>query len=356
MLRAGSGESLAKPDHGPHVQSIQNEVVSEVPEKPKKPQKRSSVSKSAKGILPLVKDDQGRPLFRRPSDGKLVYLHCPVQGCRRKDFPNTLTAMNHISGPRYKHKLVGMITSHEQIMEVCGRLGTDQDAKPDPAPLANDVREPSGQGLQQSAPSKSKTNVRPNADALTDENSALDIPAGPPSALGIGDTSQTHAQKPKGAFDGPLTPASKGNDDEVLNTTTYTTSTSNEGDSDTRQVVSYNHPIKKTHVDNGNNGSGSGEDKVTKESEAVKPHVTPRPSITSSGRKALDLAGNTGSPDERQEVDAQDVVCTKIGNKRAISDTSDDASPPSKRVYVWPQTENGLKACSVLKRFENDRA
>ena len=71
---------------------------------------------------PTAQDSQGRYLFTRPSDGKLVYLQCCVTGCGRTKFPNARALRNHVSSPVGLHKIMGLITSNTQAIEVCGQV------------------------------------------------------------------------------------------------------------------------------------------------------------------------------------------------------------------------------------------
>ncbi len=70
---------------------------------------------------PTSQDNQGRNLFTRPSDGRLVYLHCCVRGCEKTNFPNAMALRNHVSSPVGLHKIIGLITSNNQAIEVCGQ-------------------------------------------------------------------------------------------------------------------------------------------------------------------------------------------------------------------------------------------
>ncbi|CAF9931761.1 hypothetical protein IMSHALPRED_008710 [Imshaugia aleurites] len=83
--------------------------------------------------LPTAHDSQGRDLFTRPSDGKLVYLHCCVPGCGRTDFPNVMALRNHVSSPKGLHKINGMIISNIQAIEVCGQVAPGQGEPPSTA-------------------------------------------------------------------------------------------------------------------------------------------------------------------------------------------------------------------------------
>lgn len=94
---------------------------------------------------PTARDRQGRELFTRSSDGKLVYLHCCVPGCGRTDFPNARALRSHLCSPVGLPKILGLITSNFHAIEVCGQVAPGQDALSTtardqpfgPAPVAN---------------------------------------------------------------------------------------------------------------------------------------------------------------------------------------------------------------------------
>lgn len=75
---------------------------------------------------PTARDSQGMDLFTRPSDGKLVYLHCCVPGCEKANFPNAMALRNHVCSPVGLHKIRGLITSNSQAIEVCGKVAPGQ--------------------------------------------------------------------------------------------------------------------------------------------------------------------------------------------------------------------------------------
>ena len=98
-----------------------------------------SVSNSSSGRKeygpPTTRDSQGRDLFIRPSDGKLVYLHCCVPGCCRANFPNAMALRNHVCSPAGLHKIKGLLTSNIQAIEVCGQVAVSQE---EPSTTAGD--------------------------------------------------------------------------------------------------------------------------------------------------------------------------------------------------------------------------
>ncbi len=98
-----------------------------------------SVSNSSSGRKeygpPSTRDSQGRDLFIRPSDGRLVYLHCCVPGCGRANFPNAMALRNHVCSPAGLHKIKGLLTSNIQAIEVCGQVAVSQE---EPSATAGD--------------------------------------------------------------------------------------------------------------------------------------------------------------------------------------------------------------------------
>ena len=77
--------------------------------------------------LPSARDSQGRDLFTRPWDGKLVYLLCCVPNCGRARFPNALALRNHVCSHRGLHKIKGLIKNNTEAIEVCGQVAPGQE-------------------------------------------------------------------------------------------------------------------------------------------------------------------------------------------------------------------------------------
>ena len=81
----------------------------------------------------------------RPSDGKLVYLNCPIRGCDRTKFINVLAFRNHMSNVEGMHKLKRFPKSNNHALETYeivapGQEGPVDDANVPPvsvAPTAN---------------------------------------------------------------------------------------------------------------------------------------------------------------------------------------------------------------------------
>ncbi|KAF9886668.1 hypothetical protein FE257_011182 [Aspergillus nanangensis] len=65
---------------------------------------------------PAAHDPSGRALWKRPSDGSLVYLTCPVAGCGKADFVTLHGFMCHLT-KKHKDRSLG---SQSRALEVCG--------------------------------------------------------------------------------------------------------------------------------------------------------------------------------------------------------------------------------------------
>ncbi|KAJ0421819.1 hypothetical protein BJY00DRAFT_281848 [Aspergillus carlsbadensis] len=65
---------------------------------------------------PAAHDPSGRALWKRPSDGSLVYLTCPVSGCGKADFVTLHGFMCHLT-KKHKDRSLG---SQSRALEVCG--------------------------------------------------------------------------------------------------------------------------------------------------------------------------------------------------------------------------------------------
>ncbi|OJJ46623.1 hypothetical protein ASPZODRAFT_16379 [Penicilliopsis zonata CBS 506.65] len=65
---------------------------------------------------PASHDPHGRALWKRPSDGNLVYLTCPVAGCGKADFVTLHGFMCHLT-KKHKDRSLG---SQSRALEVCG--------------------------------------------------------------------------------------------------------------------------------------------------------------------------------------------------------------------------------------------
>lgn len=65
---------------------------------------------------PAATDPSGRALWKRPSDGRLVYLNCPIQGCAKSDFVTLHGFMCHLT-KKHKDRTLG---SQSRALELCG--------------------------------------------------------------------------------------------------------------------------------------------------------------------------------------------------------------------------------------------
>lgn len=69
--------------------------------------------------------DADGPLFLRPSDQKLVHLHCCVIGCNKAYWTNVTALMAHLASPRQHGFGKGFLKDHVDTIEKCGRLPRD---------------------------------------------------------------------------------------------------------------------------------------------------------------------------------------------------------------------------------------
>ncbi|RHZ70627.1 hypothetical protein CDV55_102789 [Aspergillus turcosus] len=129
---------------------------------------------------PAAHDPSGRALWKRPSDGSLVYLTCPVQGCGKADFVTLHGFMCHLT-KKHKDRSLG---SQSRALEVCGvvfnpnaplppvssvnRASTEESrlesAPTDPENDCNDMEYSSAsdeEGREQRYPVKSEPTERP---------------------------------------------------------------------------------------------------------------------------------------------------------------------------------------------------
>ena len=81
---------------------------------------------------PASHDPSGRALWKRPSDGSLVYLTCPVPGCGKADFVTLHGFMCHLT-KKHKDRSLG---SQSRALELCGVV-YDPNA---PLPPVSDVK------------------------------------------------------------------------------------------------------------------------------------------------------------------------------------------------------------------------
>ncbi|OQE27925.1 hypothetical protein PENFLA_c005G05883 [Penicillium flavigenum] len=65
---------------------------------------------------PAAHDPSGRALWKRPSDGSLVYLTCPIHGCGKSDFVTLHGFMCHLT-KKHKDRTLG---SQSRALDICG--------------------------------------------------------------------------------------------------------------------------------------------------------------------------------------------------------------------------------------------
>ncbi|KAI9372103.1 hypothetical protein BJX61DRAFT_467936 [Aspergillus egyptiacus] len=128
---------------------------------------------------PAAHDPSGRALWKRPSDGSLVYLTCPVSGCGKADFVTLHGFMCHLT-KKHKDRSLG---SQSRALEVCGvvydpnapllpasnghRASTEEsrlDAPTDPETYPQDMEYSTGSdddGAEQPVPVKTEATDRP---------------------------------------------------------------------------------------------------------------------------------------------------------------------------------------------------
>lgn len=81
---------------------------------------------------PAAYDPAGRALWKRPSDGRLVYLDCPVPSCGKSDFVTLHGFMCHLT-KKHKDRSLG---SQSRALDICGTV-YDPNAPRPPRPSVN---------------------------------------------------------------------------------------------------------------------------------------------------------------------------------------------------------------------------
>lgn len=96
---------------------------------------------------PATHDPAGRALWKRPSDGALVYLTCPAPGCRKSDFLTLHGFMCHLT-KKHKDRSLG---SQSRALELCGIVYDPNAPLPHPSGVNRASTEDSrvGEGYQQ---------------------------------------------------------------------------------------------------------------------------------------------------------------------------------------------------------------
>lgn len=69
---------------------------------------------------PIGSDSKGRPLWKRKSDGNLVYVACPVQGCGKADFETLHGLMCHLKAKHKNRKR----PERSKLLDICGTVFT----------------------------------------------------------------------------------------------------------------------------------------------------------------------------------------------------------------------------------------
>lgn len=83
---------------------------------------------------PATYDAEGRALWKRPSDGRLVYLDCPAPDCGKSDFVTLHGFMCHLT-KKHKDRTLG---SQSRALEVCGTVYDPNAPRPQRPSLKRD--------------------------------------------------------------------------------------------------------------------------------------------------------------------------------------------------------------------------
>ena len=136
--------------------------------------------------LPTARDSQGNALWTRPSDGKLVYLNCPMEDCDRTSFINILAFRNHMSHAEGLHKLKRFSKSNDHAIETYGILAPGQEG-----PMGN-VNVPT---ISVAPPAKMRSVgvLTPTASGSDDETSS-GLPLGSQTSVGSMGRSSTSSE------------------------------------------------------------------------------------------------------------------------------------------------------------------
>lgn len=110
---------------------------------------------------PAAHDPSGRALWKRPSDGSLVYLTCPIDGCGKSDFVTLHGFMCHLT-KKHKDRTLG---SQSRALELCGIVYDPNAPLP---PVA-----PSTRGSMEDSPAAMDRDIDPE-DAELDSESEMD--------------------------------------------------------------------------------------------------------------------------------------------------------------------------------------
>ncbi|KAL2834285.1 hypothetical protein BDW59DRAFT_45796 [Aspergillus cavernicola] len=145
---------------------------------------------------PAAHDPTGRALWKRPSDGSLVYLTCPVSGCGKADFVTLHGFMCHLT-KKHKDRSLG---SQSRALEVCGVV---YDPNGPLLPISNGHRASTEESRLDSAPTDPETYPQDMeySTGSDDEGAELSVPVKsestdrplpPPASLAIMEEHHLH--------------------------------------------------------------------------------------------------------------------------------------------------------------------
>ncbi|KAJ5542264.1 hypothetical protein N7461_008267 [Penicillium sp. DV-2018c] len=131
---------------------------------------------------PAARDPSGRALWKRPSDGSLVYLNCPIQGCRKSDFVTLHGFMCHLT-KKHKDRTLG---SQSRALEVCGVVPPGSTMDHEGEPHDEDMDSESEGEMEREASYRVKTEVldrfMPDAEGTPIESAPTPPKPAPPAS------------------------------------------------------------------------------------------------------------------------------------------------------------------------------
>ncbi|BDD58132.1 hypothetical protein MAP00_003435 [Monascus purpureus] len=146
---------------------------------------------------PAAHDPSGRALWKRPSDGSLVYLTCPISGCEKDDFVTLHGFMCHLT-KKHKDRSLG---SQSRALEICG-IVYDPNAPLLPVPKMH--RDSTEESQPESAPADANSHeLEYSSSAVEDDDEPV-----PPHAVKTEpvDRAPPFARTPVGPEDDATTP------------------------------------------------------------------------------------------------------------------------------------------------------
>ena len=179
--------------------------------------------------LPTAHDSQGSALWTRPSDGKLVYLNCPMEGCDRTSFLHILAFRNHMSHPDGLHKIRQFSRSNDLAIETYGIVAPGQEGPMDNvsvppvsvAPLANmlsvGVLTPTASGSDDETASGLPLGSQISVGSIGRSSTSSEAHRVKPLGRAYQETgvqTRSRAQQAAQEFDGYLSEESGGSDEE----------------------------------------------------------------------------------------------------------------------------------------------